>query len=149
MRLVNGDVNVYYMHDTLTPHSVRAASYGTDRTSGALVPEVGDVLHNFPGWTGTKSEAITVRVTEVKSIGDGIEAYEVHTTTITERPAGEPATLPDSVLDLIESLTNSDSCWFDHHGGCQSHGYLSLEPGEACPQQQAKDLVEAAKSNVV
>lgn len=85
MRLVNGDVNVYYMHDILTPGTVRAASYGTANTSGALVPEVGDVLRDFPGWNGTVYEAITVRVTEVKAFGDGVEAYEVLTATV---PAG-------------------------------------------------------------
>ncbi len=31
-----------------------------------------------------------------------------------------------------------------HHGGCQAHGYLSLEPGEKCPQQDAKELLKAA-----
>lgn len=82
MRLVNGDVNVYYLHDTLTPHNVRAASYGKESTSGALVPEVGDILHDFPGWTGTEPEAITVRVTEVEMIGEGVEVYQVRTTTV-------------------------------------------------------------------
>ncbi len=82
MRLVSGDVNVYYYHDTLSPHTIRAASYGTASTSGALVPEVGDVLHNFPGWTGEEYEPITVRVIDVKMIGVGVEAYEVRTTTI-------------------------------------------------------------------
>lgn len=82
MRLVNGDVNVYYYHDTLTPENVRAASYGTESTSGALVPEVGDILRDFPGWTGEKYEPITVRVTEVKMFGDGVEAYEVRTATV-------------------------------------------------------------------
>lgn len=40
---------------------------------------------------------------------------------------------------LIRDLTDRDECSFDHHGGCQAHGYLSLEPGELCPQQEAKD----------
>jgi len=145
MRLVNGDVNVYYRHDTLAPDSIRAASYGSAMTSGALVPEAGDILRDFPGWTGEEYEPITVRVVEVKSIGDGVAAYEVFTTTITEPTAGDPAVLPATVLDLVASLTDPDACRFDHHGGCQAHGYLSLEPGEVCPQQQAKNLIEAAK----
>ena len=33
--------------------------------------------------------------------------------------------------------TNNEPCWFDHHGGCQAHGYLSLEPGEHCPEGAA------------
>ena len=39
---------------------------------------------------------------------------------------------------LIRDLTDPDDCWFDHHGGCQAHGYLSLEPGQTCPQHDAK-----------
>lgn len=49
------------------------------------------------------------------------------------------------LLNLIESLTDPDDCSFDHHGGCQAHGYLSLEPGEKCPQAEAKELIEASK----
>lgn len=81
MRLTYGDVNVYYYHDTLTPQNIRAATYGSPRSS-ALVPEVGDLLTNFPGWDGERYEPITVRVTEVTPFGDGVEAYEVRTTTV-------------------------------------------------------------------
>ncbi len=48
-----------------------------------------------------------------------------------------------AALNLICDLTDRDDCWLDHHGGCQAHGYLSLEPGEMCPHQEAKDLLEA------
>lgn len=48
--------------------------------------------------------------------------------------------------DLLESLVEADNCWFDHHGGCQAHGYLSLEPGEQCPQQELKNLLRAHSS---
>lgn len=40
--------------------------------------------------------------------------------------------------DLIRDLTDPEPCSFDHHGGCQAHGYLSLEPGDTCPQHDAK-----------
>ncbi len=49
----------------------------------------------------------------------------------------------DNALRLIRDLTDRDDCWFDHHGGCQAHGYLSLEPREKCPQQEAKELLAA------
>jgi len=39
---------------------------------------------------------------------------------------------------LIRDLVDEDDCWFDHHGGCQAHGYLSLEPGQLCPHAEAK-----------
>jgi hypothetical protein len=43
--------------------------------------------------------------------------------------------------DLVRGLIDPDPCWFDHHGGCQAHGYLSLAPGEKCPHQQAKEVL--------
>jgi hypothetical protein len=43
--------------------------------------------------------------------------------------------------DLLESLVSVEACQFDHHGGCQAHLYLTLEPGEKCPQQELKELI--------
>lgn len=84
MRMVPGDVNVYYMHAELTPRNVRAASYGTTSSSGALVPEVGDVINDFHGWDGERYEAITVRVVNVDKIVTYAdhEAYEVTVETV-------------------------------------------------------------------
>ena len=47
---------------------------------------------------------------------------------------------------LLESLTDEDACRLDHHGGCQAHGYLSLEEGEVCPQRDAKDRLAAVET---
>lgn len=47
------------------------------------------------------------------------------------------------VMRLIRDLTDPGECWFDHHGGCQEHGYLVLEPGEKCPHAEAKELLSA------
>lgn len=46
----------------------------------------------------------------------------------------------EGVRTLIQDLTTNDDdpCQFDHHGGCQAHGYLNLEHGEVCPQEAAK-----------
>ena len=44
-------------------------------------------------------------------------------------------------LDLAESLVDDEDCSYDHHGGCQSHGYLTLEPGELCPQYELKQAI--------
>lgn len=54
--------------------------------------------------------------------------------------AAEPS---DQVKQLLRDLTDPDDCWFDHHGGCQAHGYLSLQPGEKCPHAEAKELLAA------
>lgn len=42
---------------------------------------------------------------------------------------------------LIRDMTDPGACWFDHHGGCQEHGYLDLKPGELCPHAEAKQLL--------
>jgi hypothetical protein len=43
---------------------------------------------------------------------------------------------------LLEDLIDEDDCWFDHNGGCQAHMYLSLRPGELCPQEEAKRVLD-------
>ena len=47
-------------------------------------------------------------------------------------------------LDLAQSLCDTEPCWFDHHGGCQAHGYLSLQPGEICPQEELRRAIDEA-----
>lgn len=48
-------------------------------------------------------------------------------------------------LALLRDLVDEDDCWFDHGGGCQAHGYISLKPGELCPNAEAKQLLEEAE----
>jgi len=48
-------------------------------------------------------------------------------------------------LDLLESLVDTGKCWYDHHGGCQEHGYLSLSPGEICPQLELQKILAKHK----
>ena len=79
MRMLSGDFNVYWQHDTLTPGNVRAARYGSDYDSGGLVPEVGDVISDFPGAFGA---LIKIQVIEVEQFGDGVVAFRVTVTTI-------------------------------------------------------------------
>lgn len=44
--------------------------------------------------------------------------------------------------ELLEALVDPDPCWFDHHGGCQAHGWLEPDPGAVCPQERLKALLE-------
>lgn len=46
--------------------------------------------------------------------------------------------------EFLEWFHDTDPCRFDHHGGCQAHGFLEPEPGEVCPQRQLADLLAAA-----
>jgi hypothetical protein len=82
MRMLSGDMNVYWRHDTLTPENVRAATYGSRFDSGTLIPDVGDVIHDFPGHMGA---LITVKVTEVEQVGRDFTAFQV---TVTDCPEG-------------------------------------------------------------
>lgn len=45
-------------------------------------------------------------------------------------------------LYLLSCLVDDDDCWFDHHGGCQAHGFLNLSPGEKCPNSEARRLLD-------
>ena len=45
--------------------------------------------------------------------------------------------------DTLDSLVDPDPCWFDHHGGCQAHGFLDLQPGEECPNAAAQRIIAA------
>ena len=54
---------------------------------------------------------------------------------------GEPEKPSERIHQLIHDLTDPGECWFDHHGGCQEHGYLTLHPGEKCPHAEARELL--------
>lgn len=47
----------------------------------------------------------------------------------------------DTLRMLVRDLYDPDPCEFDHRGGCQAHGYLTLEPGQTCPQHDAQQVV--------
>lgn len=46
--------------------------------------------------------------------------------------------ITDKVVAMVGDMVDPDDCRFDHAGGCQAHGYISLQPGELCPQAEAK-----------
>lgn len=48
----------------------------------------------------------------------------------------------EELVDLLRDMVDPGECWFDHHGGCQEHGYLSLRPGEICPHEEAKQVIK-------
>lgn len=49
--------------------------------------------------------------------------------------------------DLAKDLYDNDECWFDHHGGCQAHGWLEPGPGEECPDGRAQRLFEGGNDD--
>lgn len=72
-----------------------------------------------------------------------IRSLLVNVAETIEAPAATPGR---DIAQLVRDLIDTDDCWFDHAGGCQAHGYLSLKPGELCPQAEAKAwLAEVAR----
>ena len=56
--------------------------------------------------------------------------------------------MPETITiprELLESLLDEEGCMYDHHGGCQTHGYLDLEKGQRCPQEEARELLKLSK----
>ncbi|WP_109527155.1 MULTISPECIES: hypothetical protein [Nocardia] len=41
---------------------------------------------------------------------------------------------------LVAVFASDDPCQFDHHGNCQGHNMI-LEPGEMCPQAEARQYL--------
>lgn len=60
---------------------------------------------------------------------------------------GSPPTIEAVLGDLVESLTllaaqvDDDECRFDHHGGCQTHGFHDFDATRGCPMVRMRDLV--------
>ena len=68
----------------------------------------------------------------------GLEIAHEHSMHVEERLSAAGFGPVAEATKLIRDLTDSEDCHFDHHGGCQAHGYLGLKPGEMCPQMEAK-----------
>lgn len=47
------------------------------------------------------------------------------------------------LVRILRDLADPNPCTFDHHGGCQEHGYLELAPGQACPVHEAQQIIAA------
>jgi hypothetical protein len=88
---------------------------------------------------------VTIEVTEemLEAFTRGKRSGGFGTGTAGPEPgiAAVLAIIERDYLSVLADLVDPDPCWFDHHGGCQAHGYLSLEPGELCPHEQAKLLL--------
>ncbi|HJX77308.1 hypothetical protein [Glutamicibacter sp.] len=64
--------------------------------------------------------------------------YRAHLSEVLEKHMREREA---QLRQLVRDMTDPGACWFDHHGGCQEHGYLDLKPGEQCPHTEAKQLL--------
>jgi len=51
-----------------------------------------------------------------------------------------PAPTTEELLELIDQMHDPDPCWYDHHGYCQAHAWMSTEP--RCPHARAAELLD-------
>ena len=47
---------------------------------------------------------------------------------------------------LLAEFVDDDPCQLDHHGGCQTHGFLEPEPGERCHVERAREFIGGDES---
>jgi hypothetical protein len=45
---------------------------------------------------------------------------------------------------LLAEFVDDEPCEFDHHGGCQTHGFLEPRPGQRCHVARARELLGGA-----
>lgn len=94
---------------------------------------------NIPPEAITKASSILARY---KGLSDKDRREDIIRITLTAAAPLIAAQALASVYPMIRDMADPEECWFDHHGGCQAHGYLSLEPGEKCPQAEAKEWIQ-------
>lgn len=41
---------------------------------------------------------------------------------------------------LVDDLADDGTCWYDHHGYCQEHGWFATDP--RCPHARARDIAK-------
>ncbi|WP_346921316.1 hypothetical protein [Glutamicibacter creatinolyticus] len=70
------------------------------------------------------------------------QLYALHRAHVAEVLETHQQEREAQLRQLVRDMTDPDPCWFDHHGGCQAHGYLELKPGELCPHDEAKQLLK-------
>ncbi len=47
----------------------------------------------------------------------------------------------EQLLYLLGDLVDEEGCEYDTNGGCITHSFTLLEPGELCPHQEARDVL--------
>ena len=74
--------------------------------------------------------------------------HDHHGCTLCKRQRKWAADRIEELETLIGLLAHDDPCWFDHHGGCQAHGFLELQHGERCPVSRAQEISEQVEGRL-
>jgi len=91
---------------------------------GAIADEISGIV------VGQGYESTTIGISAALEAADALIAAGY-------RKQPEPE-ITDKLVAMVRDMVDPDDCWFDHNGGCQAHGYISLQHGELCPQAEAK-----------
>lgn len=136
------------MHTFTPPCELAQAVAGTAAAEPA--PAVAVPAIHLEMWAATLHEVADAKGVPL-SAGDQLrltaEAIQFWASRVEAAAPAEPTGDTERISvprDLLDSMIDPDPCWFDHHGGCQAHGYLSLEPGEVCPQADLKSLLSGS-----
>jgi len=105
-------------------------------TTERLTPEAGIAkvldLHRFLGYASE-----TARNAHMCSCGH-FGSHQEHLAAVIVGIPGF-AVAPTA---LLSEFRDDEPCSFDHHGGCQTHGHLDIEPGELCPMVQLRQTID-------
>lgn len=92
----------------------------------------------FRVWTLAVSRGLAIHRDEMEVKGM-VPASEVKH-RISEEVKAKDAEI-ERLKNLLECFLDGDPCSFDHKGGCQAHGFIFLQPGDTCPQAEAKAIL--------
>lgn len=108
----------------------------TDPVAAAVTGALHDwaLMYPIPAWGLAQGELAERLAANWARVASGM---------VMEAIAAVPAPRDPKMLRLLGRFAELTRCTFDNGGGCQAHGYLSLEPGEQCPHAEAKALLEA------
>ena len=79
--------------------------------------------------------------TAVLALLDDADALRAELAHMTEARDNARAEV-ERLTGLVAELADPEPCSFDHNGGCQAHGFLTLRPGETCPQHDAARILD-------
>lgn len=106
------------------------------REASEDVAKMRDRLDRYRFAMAREIEALAHERDQLKAINDRMAADRER--LIAER---------DTYRDLAKELYDDEPCSFDHHGGCQAHGWLEPGPGEECPDGRAQRLFEGGNDD--
>lgn len=106
-------------------------------TAPDLITEARSLAASIPASGTLRSLEATQLARARMLLQDMADALE----TAQQPPLGDELIMLRRLLAEFADPDDDSDCRFDHHGGCQEHGHLSIEPGEMCPYAEAQQYL--------